>query len=91
MEKEITPILQLPKLIWKNRLKTQRANQKAVSWRTDNAMIKRKMTKWQTMIYKILQRKLNSKNDKTKPCKAISHEWEKKQRVNMTKLNHANL
>jgi hypothetical protein len=30
-----------------------------------------------------------SKYDKTKPCKAISHEWEKKQRVNMTKLNHA--
>jgi hypothetical protein len=27
--------------------------------------------------------------DKTKPCKAISHEWEKEQRVNMTKLNHA--
>jgi hypothetical protein len=31
-----------------------------------------------------------SKYDKTKPCKAISHEWKKKQRVNMTKLNHAN-
>jgi hypothetical protein len=29
-----------------------------------------------------------SKNDKTKPCKAISHEWKKKRRVNMTKLNH---
>jgi hypothetical protein len=30
-----------------------------------------------------------SKNDKTKPCKPISHQWEKEQRVNMTKLNHA--
>jgi hypothetical protein len=30
-----------------------------------------------------------SKYDKTKPCKAIRHEWEKEQRVNMTKLNHA--
>ena len=31
-----------------------------------------------------------SEYDKTKPCKAISHEWEKERRVNMTKLNHAN-
>ena len=31
-----------------------------------------------------------SEYDKTKPCKPISHEWEKKRRVNMTKLSHAN-
>jgi hypothetical protein len=28
-----------------------------------------------------------SKYDKTKPCKPKSHEWEKEQRVNMTKLH----
>jgi hypothetical protein len=30
-----------------------------------------------------------SEYDKTKPCKPISHEGEKEERVNMTKLNHA--
>jgi hypothetical protein len=33
---------------------------------------------------------IKSEYDKTKPCKPISHEWEKERRVNMTKLNHAN-
>jgi hypothetical protein len=36
-----------------------------------------------------MRKETKSKYDKTKPCKAISHEWEKKRRVNMTKLNHA--
>jgi hypothetical protein len=35
-----------------------------------------------------MRKETKSKYDKTKPCKAISHEWEKKRRVNMTKLNH---
>ena len=37
-----------------------------------------------------MRKETKSKYDKTKPCKAISHEWKKKRRVNMTKLNHAN-
>ena len=37
-----------------------------------------------------MRKETKSKYDKTKPCKPISHEWEKKRRVNMTKLNHAN-
>jgi hypothetical protein len=36
-----------------------------------------------------MRKETKSEYDKTKPCKPISHEWEKKQRVNMTKLNHA--
>ena len=36
-----------------------------------------------------MKKETKSKYDKTKPCKPISHEWEKKRRVNMTKLNHA--
>ena len=36
-----------------------------------------------------MRKETKSKYDKTKPCKPISHEWKKEQRVNMTKLNHA--
>jgi hypothetical protein len=36
-----------------------------------------------------MRKETKSEYDKTKPCKPISHEWEKKQRVNMTKLNHS--
>jgi hypothetical protein len=34
-----------------------------------------------------MRKETKSEYDKTKPCKAISHEWEKEERVNMTKLN----
>ena len=34
-----------------------------------------------------MRKETKSEYDKTKPCKPISHEWEKKRRVNMTKKN----
>ena len=37
-----------------------------------------------------MRKETKSEYDKTKPCKPMSHEWEKKRRVNMTKLSHAN-
>jgi hypothetical protein len=38
-----------------------------------------------------MRKETKSKYDKTNPGKPISHEWEKKRRVNMTKLNHAKI